>query len=505
MKINDMEVLSKIKYIDNSWIDCNHFIELIDNKEELALSDESIRNIVRCREYLEAKISESTATFYGINTGFGYLQKIKINEHDIIKLQHNLILSHACGVGEEIPSDLVRNMLLLKIKSLARGHSGVKIETVDRLLLMLKMDVLPIIYAQGSLGASGDLCPLAHMVLPLIGEGYVYYKGVKNKSQEVLDELGWAPLELGAKEGLALINGTQFMLAYGIYISQKANVLLNWADLISAISMDAFEASSEPLHPSIHAVRCQSGQIQSAENIRNILKGSEISNRKKDQIQDPYSYRCIPQVHGATYDAINYVNKIIENEINAVTDNPLIFPEDDLILSGGNFHGQPLALAFDHAKIALAEIGNISERRVFQLLSGQRGLPLFLINNPGLNSGLMIPQYTAASLVSENKQLSTPASVDSIVSSNGQEDHVSMGANAANQCKRLIDNVEKILAIELLTAIQALSFRKPSKSSPMIEKVCKEFRKAISFNTEDRLLYEDIEKSIAFMKTYKIG
>jgi len=500
-----MELLTKNITLDTGLIDFKGFMHLIEHRKDLTLSDESIKKIVKCREYLEAKLKNDEHTFYGINTGFGYLQNVKIEGEDIKKLQHNLILSHACGVGEEVPLEIVRYMMLLKIKSLALGYSGVKIETVERLLAMFRLDILPVIYTQGSLGASGDLCPLSHMVLPLIGEGYVFYEGLKRHASDVLNELGWAPLQLGAKEGLALINGTQFMLAYGVYILDKAKKLIQWADLISAISIDAFGATIEPFHDNIHKVRNQRGQIQVAQNIRQILKGSELIVMKKDQVQDPYSFRCIPQVHGATLDVMDQLAITIENEMNAVTDNPLIFVDDDLILSGGNFHGQPLALAFDFAAIAVSELGNISERRVFQLLSGQRGLPLFLINNPGLNSGLMIAQYTAASLVSENKQLSTPASVDSIVSSNGQEDHVSMGANGARQCKSVLDNVEKILAIELLTACQALSFRSPSKSSVQIESVFSEFRKSISFNTEDRLLHIDMIKSIDFMKSYQLN
>ncbi len=500
-----MELLTKNITVDTGWIDIEDFMYLIEQRADLTLSDEAIKKIVKCREYLEDKLKNDEHTFYGINTGFGYLQNVKIEGEDIKKLQHNLILSHACGVGEEVPLEIVRYMMLLKIKSLSLGYSGVKIETVERLLAMFRLDILPVIYTQGSLGASGDLCPLSHMVLPLIGEGYVFYEGLKRPASDVLNELGWAPLQLGAKEGLALINGTQFMLAYGVYILDKAKKLSKWADLISAISIDAFGASIEPFHDNIHKVRNQRGQIRVAQNIRQILKGSELIAMKKDQVQDPYSFRCIPQVHGATLDMMDQLAITIENEMNAVTDNPLIFVDDDLILSGGNFHGQPLALVFDFAAIALSELGNISERRVFQLLSGQRELPLFLINNPGLNSGLMIAQYTAASLVSENKQLSTPASVDSIVSSNGQEDHVSMGANGARQCKSVLDNVEKILAIELLTASQALSFRSPSKSSVQIESVFSEFRKLISFNTEDRLLHIDMIKSIDFMKSHQLS
>ena len=480
-------------------------VSWVKNIEGLVLSDEAIQKIIQCRSYLDHKLKQGDQKYYGINTGFGYLQKIKIDDAQVAKLQHNLILSHACGVGEEVPAIIVRYMMLLKIKSLAAGHSGVRIETVDRLTEMLRIGILPVIYTQGSLGASGDLCPLSHMVLPLLGEGMVYFRNKKMKSSEVLTQLNWTTLELTSKEGLALINGTQFMLAHGIYLIEKTKNLLQWADLISAISMEAYEASPEPFHPLIHQVRNQTGQIKVAAHIMKILKGSDLFTKKNNQVQDPYSFRCIPQVHGASFDAFQHITTIIEQEINAVTDNPLIFPEQDLIISGGNFHGQPLALAFDYLAIALSELGNISERRVFQLLSGQHGLPLFLVQNPGLNSGLMIAQYTAASLVSENKQLCTPASVDSIVSSNGQEDHVSMGANAANQCKKVVENLEKILAIELLTACQAFSFRKPAKSSVFIEKVYADFRLKVPFNTEDRLLHDDIMKSIDFISNYDLS
>jgi len=423
-----------------------------------------------------------------------------IDNDQLQQLQSNLIQSHACGLGEEVPLDIVKLMVMLKIKSLSYGYSGVQIDTVKRLMDMYNNDVFPVIYTQGSLGASGDLAPLSHLSLPLIGLGEVWHEGKKLPSSEVYKKFDWQPIQLQSKEGLALINGTQFMSAYGMHNLLTAERLLKWADIIAAISFDAFDCTMEPLHPKIHSIRSHKGQVDTAANIISILKDSAIATQKKQQVQDPYSFRCIPQVHGATKDTFDHVLSVFIKEINSVTDNPNIFPDDDLIVSGGNFHGQPLALCLDFLAIAMSEIANISERRTYQLISGQRNLPLFLVKDAGLNSGFMIPQYTAAGIVSENKQLCTPASVDSISSSNNQEDHVSMGANAATKCKRVMDNVEKVLAIELLTAVQALEFRRPLQSSAAIEKIVTDFRKEISFNDADRILHDDMMKAIAFIK-----
>ncbi len=456
--------------------------------------------ITECRNYLDKKLTESDALFYGINTGFGYLQNIKIDKTQLQQLQSNLIQSHACGMGEQVPLDIVKLMVMLKIKSLSYGYSGVQIDTVKRLMDMYNADVFPVIYTQGSLGASGDLAPLSHLSLPLIGMGEVWHQGEKMPSSEALKKFNWQSIELKSKEGLALINGTQFMSAYGLHSLVQADRLVKWADVIAAISLDAFDCTLEPFNEKIHSIRNHNGQVETAAKIRALLNGSAISTQQKNQVQDPYSFRCIPQVHGATKDTVNYVQGIFIKEINSVTDNPNIFPEDDLIVSGGNFHGQPLALALDFLCIAMSELASISERRTYQLISGQRNLPLFLVKNVGLNSGLMIPQYTAAGIVSENKQLCTPASVDSISSSNNQEDHVSMGANAATKCKRVIDNVEKVLAIELLTAIQALEFRRPLKSSPQIEEIVTAFRKQVSFNEQDRILHDDMIEAVKFLQ-----
>lgn len=460
--------------------------------------------ITGCRTYLDNKLNSGEELFYGINTGFGYLQNVQIGKDQLQELQSNLLKSHACGMGEEVPKDIVKLMVMLKIKSLSYGNSGVQIDTVKRLMDMYNNDVLPVIYTQGSLGASGDLAPLSHLSLPLIGLGEVNHAGVKMPAAEALKKFGWEPIKLQSKEGLALINGTQFMSAYGLHNLVKADRLLNWANIIAAISFDAFDCVAEPLHEKIHSIRSHKGQVDTAAKLRELLAGSEITVQEKEQIQDPYSFRCIPQVHGATKDTFDYVLSVFIKEINSVTDNPNIFPQDDLILSGGNFHGQPLALVLDFLAIAMSELANISERRTYQLISGQHKLPLFLVKEPGLHSGFMIPQYTAAGIVSENKQLCTPASVDSISSSNNQEDHVSMGANAATKCKRVIDNVEEVLAIELLTAIQALEFRRPLKTSPALEAIVTEFRKEVSFNDADRVMRDDIIKAIIFMNAMEL-
>lgn len=491
--------------LDRKWLHFDQVKNLLDYDQQVSITFDAHERILACRQYLDAKMEDKNGLFYGINTGFGFLQNVKIDASQIEQLQYNLLVSHACGLGEEVPRDIVKLMLMLKIKSLSYGHSGVQIDTVIRLMNMYNHDVLPVIYTQGSLGASGDLAPLSHLSLPLLGLGEVYYEGRKMPAAEALQKLGWQPIQLQSKEGLALINGTQFMSAYGMYCLKKAEHLLAMADLVSALSFDAFDCISQPLDPHIHAVRAHKGQVHTAETLRKHLAGSEIGQKAKSQVQDPYSFRCIPQVHGASKDAFHHILEVFVREINSVTDNPNIFPEDDLIVSGGNFHGQPLALTLDYLAIAMSEIANISERRTYQLISGQRGLPLFLVKDAGLNSGFMIPQYTAAGIVSENKQLCTPASVDSISSSNNQEDHVSMGANAATKCYRVVQNVEKVLAIELLSAAQALDFRRPLRSSPILEQLMTAFREKVSFNAADRLLHEDMVEAIGFLRKYEVG
>jgi histidine ammonia-lyase len=494
----------QVHIISPERLDFSRIASIIEGSVRLSLSEESVNRINRCREYLDKRLEGSDELLYGINTGFGSLHDKVISRADLGTLQKNLVKSHACGVGEEVPLEIVRLMLFLKAQSLSYGNSGVQLETVIRLIDLFNNDVLPVIYQYGSLGASGDLAPLAHMSLPLLGLGDVYYKGKKRKAADVLKELNIRPINLRSKEGLALLNGTQFMSAYGVYLCHKVFKLSDLADVISSLSLDAFDGRIEPFHELIQNIRPYKGQMLTAKRVREVLDGSELINRPKNHVQDPYSFRCIPQVHGASKDSIAYVAYVFENEINSVTDNPTIFPEEDLIISAGNFHGQPLALALDNLAIAMAELGNISERRTYQLVSGNRGLPTFLVANPGLNSGFMIPQYTAASMVSHNKQLCTPSSVDSIESSQGQEDHVSMGANAAVKAYKVMENLERILAIELYNAAQAMDFRRPTKTSDFLEDFYKKFRKVVNFLNEDEVMYEDISKSIQFLKDVKL-
>lgn len=473
--------------------------QLINSNKPIALSAESKAKIVACREYLDNKLKTNEKPVYGINTGFGSLCNVKIDDTQLEQLQYNLLVSHACGIGDVVDKNIVKLMLLLKIQSLSYGHSGVTLDTVERLIAFYNQQIYPLVYEQGSLGASGDLAPLAHLCLPLIGEGKVVVE------DEILSAaaLSFAPLQLKSKEGLALLNGTQFMSAYGVYILLEAERLSRLADFIACVSLDAYDCRPEPFDAQIQQVRPHQGQIDTAKNILQFLTDSEIFWSEKTAVQDPYSFRCIPQVHGASKDVIAHVKKVFETEINAVTDNPNVFAAEDKIISGGNFHGQPLAMALDYLAIALAEFGSISERRTYLLISGQRGLPPFLAKDAGLNSGFMIPQYTAASIVSQNKQLCTPASIDSIPSSNGQEDHVSMGANAATKTLKVLRNLEKIIAIELLNAAQALTFRRPKKSSAQIEDFISRYRSAVPFVEKDRLLHDDMEKTIAFLRNEK--
>lgn len=477
--------------------------DIIANNKQIKLSDDAKARIEKCRTYLDEKLANNDQPIYGINTGFGSLHSTKISNENLVQLQENLLLSHACGTGDLVPHEIIKIMLLLKVQSLAYGHSAAQLDTVERLIYFFNNNILPVVFELGSLGASGDLAPLAHLSLPLIGEGNVFVKEHSTfkiqHSKLILEEHNLKPIALKSKEGLALINGTQFMSAYGVYCLIKANQLLTKTDFIASISIDAFDCRLEPFHHLLHDVRPHKGQIATAKKILENLKDSEIAKQPKLQVQDQYAFRCIPQVHGASKDAIEHINKIFTTEINAVTDNPNVFADEDLILSGGNFHGQTLAIHLDFLAIALAELGSISERRTYQLISGQRNLPAFLVSNPGLNSGFMIPQYTAASIVSQNKQLCTPASVDSIVSSNGQEDHVSMGANAATKCLRVVKNLERIVAIELLNASQALEFRRPLKSASKIETYIAAYRQKVPFVTKDRFLHDDIENSVLFL------
>src|SRR6478609_6739803 len=491
-------------YISTDLLSFEVLEEVISHHKLIALSENVKTNILKCRKYLDSKMASHSEPIYGINTGFGSLCNVKISNENLSKLQENLVKSHSCGTGDEVPNEIVKLMLLLKIQSLSYGHSGVQLKTVERLVDFYNNDILPVIYTQGSLGASGDLAPLAHLSLPLLGEGEVWFEGKKVNSAEVLRDFGWKPIVLKSKEGLALLNGTQFMSAYGAHILIKAYKYSYLADLIGTISLEGFDGRIEPFNELIHYIRPHKGQIVTAQRITEFLDGSEIITQEKKHVQDPYSFRCMPQVHGASKDAIDYVRKVFKTEINSVTDNPNIFVEADQIISGGNFHGQPLALALDFMAIALAELGSISERRTYQLISGLRGLPAFLVDNPGLNSGFMIPQYTAASIASQNKQLATPASVDSIVSSNGQEDHVSMGANAATKCLKIMENLERILAIELMNASQAIEFRRPLKSSEFIEMFLKSYREEVPLVHEDRILHYDIQNTVAFLNSFQL-
>ncbi len=496
--------MPNLHYISTQNLTIEDLQEIIFQNKTIALSEEAKDKITSCRSYLDKKMSVEDQPIYGINTGFGSLCNVKISSDNLSKLQENLVKSHACGTGDEVPQEVVKIMLFLKIQSLSYGHSGVQLQTVERLVDFYNHDILPVIYTQGSLGASGDLAPLAHLSLPLLGEGEVYFEGKKVASKVVLEKYHWSPIVLQSKEGLALLNGTQFMSAYGCYMIIKSLKLSYFADLISAVSLEGFDGRLEPFNELIHFVRPHKGQLATAQRVKGFLEGSEIIEQEKQHVQDPYSFRCIPQVHGASKDAIEYVKKVFKTEINSVTDNPNIFEASDLIISGGNFHGQPLAIALDFLAIALSELGSISERRTYQLISGTRNLPAFLVNNPGLNSGFMIPQYTAASIASQNKQLASPASIDSIVSSNGQEDHVSMGANAATKCFKIVENLQRILAIELMNASQAIEFRKPLKSSEFIEMFLMSFRETVPLVTEDRILHYDIQNAVEFLDSFMI-
>jgi histidine ammonia-lyase len=486
--------------ISHAHLSLERLKKIIESNEKIMLSQEATAAIVKCREYLDRKMEDLDRPIYGVTTGFGSLYNVSISKEDLSQLQHNLVMSHACGSGETVRPEIVKLMLLLKVQNFSYGHSGAQLKTVQRLIDMFNEDVLPVVYQQGSLGASGDLAPLAHLSLPLIGMGEVLYKGKVRPAAEVWAEKGWEPITLQSKEGLALLNGTQFMSAHAIWCLIKSMRLSKWADRIGAMSLDAYDGRIEPFLPLTHKLRPHVGQILTGESFMKILEGSELINRPKEHVQDPYSFRCIPQVHGAVKDNILYVKSVIENEINSATDNPNIFPDEDMVISAGNFHGEPIAIPMDSLAIAMSELASISERRTYQLIHGLRGLPKYLVTEPGLNSGFMIPQYTAASIVSQNKGLCWPASCDSIPSSQGQEDHVSMGSNAATKLVRVVDNVERVLAIELFNAAQALEFRRPAKSSPILERIFTDYRKQVPFVEHDTYMHPLIEKSIEFIR-----
>lgn len=488
--------------LNNQWLSLAQLDEIIQSGAEVVLGDDARKSIEKCRSYLDGKVGEQSELIYGINTGFGSLCNTAIAAQDLEKLQRNLVLSHACGMGEEVPAEIVQRMLLLKALGLSHGNSGAQVETIERLLFLYNNAIFPVVYQQGSLGASGDLAPLAHLSLPLLGEGEVRINGERISSAEMLQRFGLEPIVLRSKEGLALLNGTQFMSAYASHAVSAAYQLWHGFNKIAALSLEAYDGRLNPFNANVNEIRQQKGQIMCAEAFRKLLQGSAMIARRKAHVQDPYSFRCIPQVHGASRDAIDYCNAIVEREINAVTDNPTVFPDEDEVVSAGNFHGQPLALAMDFLSIALAEMGSISERRVYKLISGTRELPAFLVAEPGLNSGFMIPQYTAASIVSQNKQLCMPASVDSIDSSNGQEDHVSMGANAATKLYRIVTNCFSIQGIELLNAAQAMDFRE-EKSSKTLEELRSSFRTAVPFVQEDQYMRPLMEAAIDFVRSMK--
>ena len=490
----------KIHKISAEHLSIEQIGEIVYGGYKIELSDDAQRRILECREYLDKKIKESTVPIYGVTTGFGSLCNVSIGSDYLAQLQINLMMSHACGTGDRVPNDIVKIMLLLKIQSLSYGFSGCQLATVNRLIDFFNNDVYPIVYMQGSLGASGDLVPLAHLSLPLVGLGEVEYKGKVVTSVEVLKKFKWQPIQLASKEGLALLNGTQNMGAFAVWSLLQSQRLSTWADKIAAMSLDAYYGLTAPFTDAVHQVRPHKGQIVTAARMRELLEGSEIMEKPKSYVQDPYSFRCIPQVHGTVKDTIEYVRSVVDVEVNSATDNPTVCPDEDLIISAGNFHGEPIAMPMDFLAIALCELANISERRIYKLVSGTRGLPSFLVANPGVNSGFMIPQYTAASIVSLNKTLSTPSSVDSIPSSQGQEDHVSMGANAAIKLYKVVLNTERVLAIELFNAAQALDFRRPLKSSPAVEAIHAAYRKVVPFIVDDEVMYPHIAHSIEFLK-----
>ena len=490
----------KIHKISAEHLSIERIGEIVYGGYKIELSDDAHKRIVDCREYLDRKIAESTTPIYGVTTGFGSLCNVSIGSDYLAQLQINLMMSHACGTGDRVPNDIVKIMLLLKIQSLSYGFSGCQLVTVNRLIDFFNNEIYPVVYMQGSLGASGDLVPLAHLSLPLVGLGEVEHKGIVMSGAEVLQKFDWQPIILASKEGLALLNGTQNMGAFAVWALLQSIRLSDWADKIAAMSLDAYYGLTAPFTDAVHQVRPHKGQIVTAARMRELLEGSQIIEKPKTYVQDPYSFRCIPQVHGTVKDTIEYVRSVVDVEVNSATDNPTVCPDEDIIISAGNFHGEPIAMTMDFLAIAMCELANISERRIYKLVSGTRGLPSFLVANPGVNSGFMIPQYTAASIVSLNKSLATPSSVDSIPSSQGQEDHVSMGANAAIKLYKVVLNTERVLAIELFNAAQALDFRRPLRSSEIIETIHNNYRKVVPFIVDDEVMYPHIAHSIDFLR-----
>ncbi|HYJ38316.1 MAG TPA: histidine ammonia-lyase [Chitinophagaceae bacterium] len=469
-------------------------IGLSSRKITGGLSKKAISAIKKSKGDVQQIVSENK-TVYGINTGFGILATTKISEEDTKLLQHKILQSHSVGVGDPVPEEIAKLMLITKAHSLARGFSGVQLETIERILWMIENDMVPVVPEKGSVGASGDLAPLAHLFLPLVGLGEVTLKGTRFKSQEAWEMFDLKPIQLGPKEGLALINGTQFILSYAVQAVHRLHNCLEASDIIGAMSLEALTGTKAPFDERLHELRPFNGNKLVAQRLRLLLKDSAIMQSHVDcgRVQDPYSLRCMPQVHGASRNAWLHLKELTEIELNSVTDNPIIFSADDTI-SGGNFHGQPLALPLDYACFAAAEVGNISDRRCYLLLEGKWGLPMLLMRDVGLNSGFMIPQYTTAALVTENKTLCFPASADSIPTSLGQEDHVSMGSISGRKLNTVLDNLEYILAIELLSACQAIEFRRPLKSSALLEFAHGYVRQFVAFAEEDRIFADDISK-----------
>ncbi len=492
-------------HFGEDWLTAGKAIAMSNGKTKMVLTDHTRKKVVKSWEIVQ-NIVEKGVPVYGINTGFGPLCTTKISASETRVLQTNILKSHSVGVGDPIDTQISKLMLILKLQALAKGYSGIAEATLDRILWHIENDAIPVVPSQGSVGASGDLAPLSHLFLPLIGEGSVHYDGKTIKTVELFKRTGLTPLMLGPKEGLALINGTQFIAAHAILVIEKMHHCLEHADIIGAMMIEGLQGSVKPFYNELHALRPFKGNVHVAKRVKRLLKGSEIMEDHIDceRVQDPYSLRCIPQVHGASRNAWLHLKELLEIELNAVTDNPVII-NDALTISGGNFHGQPLAMALDYACLAISELGNISDRRIYLALEGNSpGVPKLLMNATGINSGYMILQYTTAALASENKGLCFPASADSIPTSLGQEDHVSMGSISGRKALQVIGNVEKILAIELLTAAQAFEFRKPLKSGVFLEEVHKEVRAHVRFAKEDRIFADDIEKGIELIRDLTI-
>jgi histidine ammonia-lyase len=491
--------------LGEDWLTAGKALEITENKISVILSNDTEKKIEKSWSIVQ-KIVDKGHPVYGINTGFGPLCTTKISKSETNILQTNILQSHSVGVGDPIKRDIAKLMLILKAQSLAKGFSGIALKTLKRIIWHIENDAIPIVPSQGSVGASGDLAPLSHLFLPLIGMGKVEYKNEIITTATLFEKTGLEPIALGPKEGLALINGTQFIAAHAVKVVSQLHSLLAQADIIGAMMIEGLQGSVKPFYNELHALRPFKGNVHVAKRVKKLLKGSEIMQDHVDceKVQDPYSIRCIPQVHGASRTAWLHLKELVEVELNSVTDNPVIIDEE-LTISGGNFHGQPLAMALDYACLAASELGNISDRRIYLALEGNSpGVPKLLMNDTGINSGYMILQYTTAALASENKGLCFPSSADSIPTSLGQEDHVSMGSIGARKALQVIGNVEKILAIELLTAAQAFEFRKPLKSGVFLDEVHNAVREQVAFAVKDRIFADDIEKGIEMIQNKTI-